>query len=148
MRDRKAEGFTLVEVLALLAVLGIISTFVIRGVGTTTPRMVVEQEATRVTSTIARARAVAMTEQRRTRVDVIGGRQLRIQRMVRGAWSPEPPAKVAEGVRLRINGRASGSLVFLPTGAVRAPATIDVNGATRAETVAIWASGTTKRSRR
>ena len=103
-------AFTLVELLVVVAVMGVVSLVIALSVGRSLPRARLRAEARRLASTVSLARTVAVTERRQVRIEIdldAGVYGLVIERdpvQEPGVFAPieRPegrPHKLADGVR-------------------------------------------------
>lgn len=142
---RSEEGMTLLEILVVLAMIGIFALVAIPAVSDALqPHKVVEQ-ARRVHAQLGLARARAMAEQKEYRFRVSGGDEYRLEYSEPGAddWTTYGGVKAVDGngVTVAIDGAGTGEVVFKPTGRAGAPVTVRVEDAGRWHEIDVQASG-------
>ncbi len=136
------SGITLIEILVVLAMVGILAAVTIPRVATSTAPYAVIEGARRVHSALVEARTRAIAEQRDYRLSFAPG-EFEIQYWLSGTgWTTLGVAReLPESMTATIDGSTSGAVVFLPHGRVDAPTSIVVEDESHEHTIQVLASG-------
>jgi prepilin-type N-terminal cleavage/methylation domain-containing protein len=149
--DRR--GFTLVETLVALALVGILATVVIPRIFPQTQPFEIAEQARRIHTKMARLRARAIAEQCEYQLQLASGDDFQFKRRcfdpMTGALATAWTNLTAERERLtegtaRFNGATTGAITFRPTGQVDTAGTIVIGNDTSEHTVRVLASGMTR----
>ena len=114
MRRRKSEqGFTLVELMVVLVIIGLAATAVVLAMPETGGSL--QAEAERFAARAKAARDSAILESRPVALE-IGSGGYSIARRVRGEWRPAGDYRWSEGTGAEVGGEAQGGTRFDSTG--------------------------------
>jgi len=138
--DTERTGFTLLELLVAITLIGIVMMIAVPRVASTTMAHEVMEEARLVHERLAMARTQAIAEQTDYRVSVSGGQTLAVDRWDGAAWTSvyvsDPLA-----ADLEVDGSADGSIVMQARGMVAAPRTFRLERDGHEAIVRVLASG-------
>lgn len=145
-RPASERGFSLVEVMVALAILGLLTGAVLMTLPADGPRLA--DEAERLAARLEHAREEALAKNRPVEVAfVANGYRFREQR--RGAWEPLDggpfePQTWPEGLAVAVEAADGRQAVRFDTTGAAEPATIRLSNRTRAVRVAVDAQGETQ----
>lgn len=138
--DTVRAGFTLLELLVAITLIGIVMMIAVPRVASTTMAHEVMEEARLVHERLAMARTQAIAEQTDYRVRVSGGKTVSVERLDGGVWSAvfvsDPYAADIE-----VGGSADGSIVMYARGMVDTPKTFRLEREGHVAIVRVLASG-------
>jgi len=122
LRKRPTGGFTLVELLIALAVVGILAAVAVPSISNSTGSHRVVEQTRRIHSDLVEARTRAIAEQRQFRVKFNDGNNAwRIQRDVSGVWTQVDGIRtMPAGLSVKVDGASAGQVVYSPRGRVTA----------------------------
>ncbi len=136
------RGFSLVEMLVTIAVLGILAAVAMPGIGRSTGSHLVVEETRRLHSRIVEARTRAIAEQRQYRLKVSSGTIYEVQFFSGGAWEIHgAPDTLAAGISLSFDGGTDGTIVFQDHGRVDATRTMVLGDGDHDQQIEVMASG-------
>ncbi len=135
-------GLTLLEVLLVLAILGVLASIALPSIGGGTGSHRVVRQAREVHAALAQARARAVAEQRPHRFVLTADGRYRLQSLTDATgWvayltslAPSDPIRV-------VGGSGGGTVVFEPDGRVETPATVQIGKPPRRHEIRILAGG-------
>lgn len=137
-----ARGFTLLEVLMAIVVIGILAVVVVPDLATSTASHRASETARRLHSDLMEARTRAIVEQRGYRLRVEGGKRYAVQYDSAGAWRMwGVEDTLSLETTIAIDGSSGGTLVFLPKGRAQLPRTLVVNVGGHSRRIVVLASG-------
>ena len=138
---RSMRGVTLIEILIVMVLMAIVAAIGIpRVVGSSDPYEAVEQ-ARRIHTAMAKARAAAIAEQRPHRFVLSSGGAWQVDvESSPGTWTATADSATASGT-VTLDGASSGTITFYPRGRVDDTHTISVNVDGHVQTMRIFASG-------
>lgn len=111
-------GFTLLELLAVVSVLGILFAVASPSLARLTAPYRTDEEIGRLRATLLEARARAIAERREYRVVVEAGRLYRVERRGGEGWESGGVRRLPKDMRLTVAGASSATFTFLPRGDV------------------------------
>lgn len=139
------QGFTLIGLLGVLALVGIIAMVTHLNFGSASGSYAIRSEARVIHAELANARARALAEGREYALILTGGTRLHLAVRDGAGWRrTTPPVELAPHVEARVNGASTGEMVFRPLGRVDRPYTVVVTGYDRQVVLQILASGLTR----
>jgi len=157
-----AQGFSLIEIMVVVAIVGITAAVVIPSVASRTRPFDMTREARQVHTELSRLRAKAVAEQREYEVAVADGETVEIRHKDERTLDAKGLEGVVDGVvdeiattidrtsdfasyaTVELNGEADGAITFYPTGRVSGTGDLVISDENRAITVRILASGMTR----
>lgn len=140
---RGRRGFNLFEMMATLAIVGVVSAVVIPSVQTRSrPHRVVEQ-ARRVQTKLAIARARSVAEQRSYQFRLTGANQMEVRYQASAnVWTLLGSSeKVVDAVAVKPSEGTTTTITFYPNGQVDTPQTLVIADADHEQTIRVLASG-------
>ena len=144
-RLRSALGFTLLEVMIVLTVLGIVASVVIPSIASRQEPFAAAEQARRIHTEVSRLRAKAIAEQREYTLAVAeSGASVRVRHVGDGETVIDRDETMAEGATATLNGSTSGTITFYPNGRVSETGVLEIEDGSRVHTVRILASGMTR----
>ena len=137
-----SNGLTFLEVLIVLAVLGLLATIALPSIGGGARSHRVVRQAREVHAALAQARARALAEQRTQRFQLLADGRYRLQSQSQASgWSTYLTSAAPSAPISLIGGSGDDTLVFGPDGRVDAPATILVGEPPKVHEIRILAGG-------
>jgi len=141
-RRAAAAGFTLLELLVVLAILGLVLTLATPGLGRALPGMELRAEARTIASALREARALAVGRNDETTLIIdLSGPTLRL--------GDRPPIRLSPRLGISLltassesTGRGSGGISFFPDGTSTGGRVALVLGESRRDVVVDWLTGT------
>lgn len=139
--SRSTRGVSLLEILIVVTLVAILAAIAIpRVAGTSDPYEAVEQ-ARKIHSVMARARAAAIAEQRPYRFVLSSGGVWQVDvETAPGTWVATADSATSSAT-VMLDGASSGTITFLPRGRVDDTHTITVDVDGHVQTMRIFASG-------
>ncbi len=150
---RDARGFTMLEILITVGLIGVLSAVALPRILPQTQPFEVAEQARRIHTKMARLRARSIAEQCQYQVQLVSGSDFQFKRrcpVTPGAAMPETwTALGRERERLthgtaRLNDSAGGTITFSPSGQVDTAGTIVIGDERSEHTVRVLASGMTR----
>ncbi|MFN2383094.1 MAG: GspH/FimT family pseudopilin [Gemmatimonadota bacterium] len=143
---RGRRGFSLFEMMATLAVAGIVSAVVIPSIQTQSGAHRVVEQARRVQSKLAIARARSVAEQRAYQFSLTGANLMEVRYQAEAnVWTLLGSAeKVVDAVVVKPSAGTTTTITFYPNGQVDAPQTLTIADADHEQTIRVLASGMTR----
>lgn len=142
-RHDSISGFTLLETMVVLILIGVATAIVAPNMVLTTGSHRVVEEARRVHARLAEARSQAIARQRDTRVIVAGGDMYSVSVLDDdGSWVALGESNVTPtGLGLTIDEANAGEIRFQPQGRVDAARTLVISDADHEQTIRVLAGG-------
>lgn len=138
--DRPWHGFTLLEVLVAITLLGLVALIAVPRVASTTRAHEVTEEARYLHERLAIARTQAIAERTDYRVRVIAGNSIEVERWDGTTWT----SVLVSGdfdAEIEVDGASDGAIVMQARGMVDAPRTFRVERDEHDAVVRVLASG-------
>jgi prepilin-type N-terminal cleavage/methylation domain-containing protein len=157
-----ARGFSLIEIMIVVAIIGITAAVVVPSVASRTRPFDMAREARQVHTEISRLRAKAVAEQRQYEVVISEGQTVVIRHDEERALDSKGLEGIVDGVvdavdkvvdrstdfasyaTVEFNGESDGAVTFYPTGRVNGTGDLVISDENRSITVRILASGMTR----
>lgn len=139
------HGFTLLEMLIVLTLIGILGSVVIPSVANRSKSFDVAEQARRVHTEVSKLRGRAVAEQREFELSLSGGKTFAIKRKNDDATKTTIRTTTLDGGgNATLNGSTSGTLTFYPSGRVDTLGEIRFFGSERTHKIRVLASGMTR----
>ncbi len=137
-------GFTLLEMLIVLTLIGILGSVVIPSVANRSKSFDVTEQARRIHTEVSKLRGRAVAERREFELSLSGGKTFTIKRTNDDGTKTTIRTNTLEGGGATLNGSNSGTLTFYPSGRVDALGDIRFFGSERTHKIRVLASGMTR----
>jgi type IV fimbrial biogenesis protein FimT len=144
MTHRFPRGFTLLELMILLTIVGIVAAVAIPSIASRTRPFDIAESSRRLNAEIGRLRARAVAEGQAYELVVDGGSTISIEHGTGDDRVVERTETMPEGASASLNDAASGSITFYPTGRVSGAGNLVISDGTSRHTVRVLASGMTR----
>lgn len=138
------NGFTLLEILIVLTMIGILASVAIPSIADRSKSFDVSEQARRIHTEVSKLRGRAVAEQREFELSLSDGEAFTIARKVSGGGKTEVWSNTLQRGSATLNGDPSGTITFYPTGRVDAVADIRFFGSDRTHVIRVLASGMTR----
>lgn len=142
--DSNRDGFTLIETLIVLTLVGILASVVIPAMANRSKSFDVVEQARRIHTEVSKLRSRAVAEHREFELSLSGGETFEVARKEDDGSRTTIRTSTLEGGSATLNGASSGTLTFYPSGRVDVLGDIRFFGSERTHKIRVLASGMTR----
>lgn len=139
-----SRGFTLLELMVILTIIGILAAVVIPSIASRTQPFEIAEQSRRLHTEVSKLRARSVAEHKQFDLVVEGGNQVRIEQGTGDDRVVLRTETMPDGAGVELNGASSGTITFYPTGRVSGAGNLVIEDGVSRHTVRVLASGMTR----